>query len=106
MALERTHLSAERYPELVGLDWTDRSLHEELEVRRGVRVDTAENRIAAVLPDPGDAELLGIEPTEPCLCVEGISYDKRGLVMAWVTTPSPRHVRRMLGGAGVRSRRR
>lgn len=81
MALERTHLSLERFPELARLDWTDRSLYEELEQRWGVRVGTAENRITAVLPGPGDAALLGIDATEPCLCVERVSYDEGGLVM-------------------------
>ncbi len=81
MALERTNVSLDRFPELSELDWNDRSLYDELEQRWGVRAGSAENRLAAVLPDPADAALLGIERTQPCLLVEGVSYDTEGLVL-------------------------
>jgi GntR family transcriptional regulator len=81
MALERINLSVERFPGLAELDWTDRSLYEELEREWGVRIGSTENRIAAVLPDPADAALLEIDASQPCLRVEGVTYDTNGVVL-------------------------
>lgn len=81
MALERTHLSVRRFPGIGDLDWTDRSLHGELERRWSVRVDSIRARISAVLPDPEDARVLGIGVDQPCFTIEGTPRDACGVVI-------------------------
>ncbi|MEV7629253.1 GntR family transcriptional regulator [Actinoplanes sp. NPDC089786] len=80
MALERITVPAERFPGIADLDWADRSFYEELERGWGVQVGGSDSQVAAVLPDPADAELLDIDPIQPCLLVDAIVHDTRGVV--------------------------
>lgn len=81
MALERTHLSVDRFPGIEDLDWTDRSLYQELGQRWGVKVDRTLSKISAVLPEQEEARLLKIGRTQPCIVIEGTQRDPEGLVV-------------------------
>lgn len=81
MALERTDVSASRFPGLELLDWADRSLFDTLEEQWSVRPATSDANIQAVIADPHDAELLEIEPGQPCLLIAGVTRDAAGAVL-------------------------
>lgn len=81
MALERTKVALERFPDLEKLDWEDRSLFASLEELHGVRPATSDAHILAVLAEPPDAALLEIDPAQPCLLIEAITRDAAGVVL-------------------------
>ncbi|GAA4086462.1 GntR family transcriptional regulator [Nonomuraea soli] len=81
MAVERTTLPMERYPGIDALDWTDRSLYEELGARWGMRPSSTQVRISAVLPSPEEAGLLGVRGAQPCFQIEGPTRDAAGVIM-------------------------
>lgn len=81
MAREATDVPLARFPGLEGLRWDERSLFDTLEERFGVRPATSDAHILAVVPDPYDAELLEIEPHQPCLLIEAVTRDGAGLVL-------------------------
>ena len=76
MALERTNLPLDRFPGIDELDWANLSMYEELERRWGIVITRNSTSITAMLPEPEDAALLGIPDTQPCLVVEGTSWDR------------------------------
>jgi GntR family transcriptional regulator len=80
IALERATLSAQRFPGLQEVDWTDRSLYALLAERWGVRRISSERRVAAVLPRRHEAALLQIPLTQPCFAIDGTSRDAEGIV--------------------------
>jgi GntR family transcriptional regulator len=80
-AVERTNLSVDRFPDIELFDWETQSLHRTLEERWGVHAEWNDTAISAVLPDTGDAALLDIEPTQPCLIIEGTLHDQSGGVI-------------------------
>jgi GntR family transcriptional regulator len=80
MALERIVVPAARFPGIADLDWADRSFYEELERGWGVQVGGSDSRVAAVLPEPADADLLDIDHHQPCLLVDAIVHDSHGVV--------------------------
>ncbi|MGH3369950.1 MAG: GntR family transcriptional regulator [Nocardioidaceae bacterium] len=69
MAVERTNLSLRRYPGLEELDLADISLYDELSSRWGMVLGTVSASVVATPADPPDAELLGVDPTTPCLII-------------------------------------
>lgn len=81
MAIERTYLSVDRFPGITELDWSSRSLYQELVQRWGVKVETTRARISAVLPEQDEAKLLQITRTQPCFVIEGTPRDSAGLVV-------------------------
>lgn len=78
-AVERASLPSERFPGLEDADLDGgTSLYQLLERRYDARPHTAEQRVSAVLPDPGDASLLGVPATQPCFRIERVSRDADG----------------------------
>ncbi|HEY6738517.1 MAG TPA: GntR family transcriptional regulator [Actinopolymorphaceae bacterium] len=81
MALERTNVSLDRFPGLDALHWSERSLFDTLEERWSVRPATSDAHIAAALPDPDEAGLLGIDARQPCLQIASVTRDVAGTVI-------------------------
>ncbi|MEU5691934.1 GntR family transcriptional regulator [Actinosynnema sp. NPDC020468] len=81
MALERTHLSVDRFPGIGELEWENRSLYRELAQRWNVRIASTRARISAVLPEPEEAKVLDIPRNQPCFVIEGIPRDPEGVVV-------------------------
>jgi len=69
MAIERTALSLHRYPGLDEIDFAEKSLYTELSTRYGVTLGMVSASIVAAPPEPGDAELLEIDNSTPCLII-------------------------------------
>jgi GntR family transcriptional regulator len=69
MAVERTALSLIRYPGLEEIDFTENSLYRELSAHFGVTLGMVSASIVAAPPEPGDAELLEIDSSTPCLII-------------------------------------
>ncbi len=68
LSIDRSLLPAKIFPNLLGNDLTG-SLYEILRRRYGVQLTRASSRVAAILPSPREAELLGITVDQPCLRV-------------------------------------
>ncbi|GAA1651718.1 GntR family transcriptional regulator [Kribbella alba] len=81
MAIERTALSLRRYPGLEELDLCDVSLYDTLASRWGVSLGMVSASIVAAPPDRVDSELLGIEPTTPCLIITSAPRTAAGEVI-------------------------
>jgi GntR family transcriptional regulator len=81
IALERTNLPADRFPGLEHADLSNASLYELVERRWHVRIDRAEQRISAVLPDAEDARLLEMSPKLPAFLIERVTRDADGGVI-------------------------
>jgi GntR family transcriptional regulator len=80
-ALERTNLSLDLFPGIEEYDWATHSLHRTLEEKFGIVPDWNDTAISAVLPQPQDATLLGIEPSQPCLVLMGTLHAADGRVI-------------------------
>ena len=85
MAVEEAFLPAARFAGLEELDLAHGSLFEVLESRHGVRMSAADQRVVAVAVEPGDAELLGVEPGTPGLLFHTVTRDAEGrpVFYAW-----------------------
>ncbi|WP_344310936.1 GntR family transcriptional regulator [Fodinicola feengrottensis] len=81
MAVEHTDVSVHRFPGIQALDWADRSLFATLEERWSVRPATSDAHIASVLPDAEQARALAVEPSQPCLLIDGVTRDTTGAVL-------------------------
>ena len=68
LSIDRSLLPAEIFPNLLGNDLTG-SLYEILRRRYDIHLTRASSRVAAVLPSPREAELLGVTVDQPCLRV-------------------------------------
>jgi len=68
LSIDRSSLPAALFPNLLGNDLTG-SLYEILRRRYDVQLTRASSRVAAILPSPREAELLGITIDQPCLGV-------------------------------------
>lgn len=68
LSIDRSLLPAEIFPNLLGNDLTG-SLYEILRRRYDLQLTRASSRVAAILPSPREAELLGITVDQPCLRV-------------------------------------
>jgi DNA-binding GntR family transcriptional regulator len=74
LALERAHLSAERFPGAAEADLEHGSLFELL-AGYGISLTRADQRVLAVAIDAGEAELLGLAPGAPGLRFETLARD-------------------------------
>lgn len=68
LSIDRSLLPAAIFPNLLGNDLTG-SLYEILRRRYDIHLTRASSRVAAILPSPREAELLGITVDQPCLRV-------------------------------------
>ncbi|RDV43677.1 hypothetical protein DOE76_17255 [Leifsonia sp. ku-ls] len=85
LCIDRTVLNAESVPGLLGEDLTG-SLYELLYRKYGMNLTRAESRVSAVLPDAGQAALLKIDPTQPCLRVHSRSITEEGTIAEQTTS--------------------
>jgi GntR family transcriptional regulator len=78
-AVERASLPSERFPGLEDADLDGgASLYQLLEREYAARPHTAEQRVSAVLPERGDAALLGVPAAQPCFRIERVTRDAGG----------------------------
>jgi GntR family transcriptional regulator len=84
MALERTHLPAQRLPGLEDADLTDASLYELLERRWGVRVAEADQWASVVRVTDEEAALLHVSPEQPALLFQRVTRDPAGTPVEYV----------------------
>ena len=83
LVTETSYLPAERFPGLVGLDFSRRSLYETLTARFGVRPVRARETFEPVLMTAEDADELGGEAGSPALRVERTTFDAEGNVIEY-----------------------
>lgn len=81
MALERTNLSAERYPGLLTAMGRDESLYDVLARVFGVRLESAEQTVAIARLSPADARRLEVPEYDPAFLIERVSVDNMGNVV-------------------------
>jgi GntR family transcriptional regulator len=84
MALERTHLPAQRLPGLESADLTDASLYELLERTWGVRVADADQWASVVRLTDDEAALLQVTPGYPALLFQRVTRDPGGTPVEYV----------------------
>lgn len=84
MALETVYLSAERFPDLLQADLTDRSLYRWLAERYGVELSHATQTIEATVLASEEARLLNVAPGTPAFRLERRSYDRTGQPIEFV----------------------
>jgi GntR family transcriptional regulator len=84
MALERTHLPAQRLPGLESADLTDASLYELLERRWGVRMADADQWASVVRLTAEDAALLQVAPDAPALLFQRVTRDQGATPVEYV----------------------
>ena len=84
MALERTHLPAQRLPGLESADLTDASLYELLERRWGVRMADADQWASVVPLADEEAALLQVAPDQPALLFQRLTRDPGGAPVEYV----------------------
>ncbi|GAA2471847.1 GntR family transcriptional regulator [Streptomyces thermolineatus] len=84
MAIEATHLSAERFPGLRGSLDRYASLYAALAEAHGVRPAEAEETIETSLATPREAGLLGTDVGLPMLMLSRHSFDASGQPVEWV----------------------
>lgn len=83
MAIERSQLSADRFPGLTELLAEDVSLYHLLQAHFGVRVARANHRVSVVALDRTDAALLEVAAGQPTFLIERTAYDQDGGVVEW-----------------------
>jgi GntR family transcriptional regulator len=84
MALERTHLPAQRLPGLEAADLTDASLYELLEQKWGVRVAEADQWASVVRLTGDEAALLHVAAGQPALLFQRVTRDPGGTPIEYV----------------------
>jgi GntR family transcriptional regulator len=84
MALERTHLPAQRLPGLEDADLTDASLYELLEGTWGVRVAEADQWASVVRVTEDEAGLLHVSAEQPALLFQRVTRDPAGTPVEYV----------------------
>jgi GntR family transcriptional regulator len=84
MALERTHLPAQRLPGLEDADLTDASLYELLERAWGVRVAEADQWASVVRVSEDEAALLHVSAEQPALLFQRVTRDPAGTPVEYV----------------------
>ena len=84
MALERTHLPAQRLPGLEDADLTDASLYELLERAWGVRVAEADQWASVVRVSEEEAALLHVSAEQPALLFQRVTRDPAGTPVEYV----------------------
>lgn len=86
MAVETSHLSAARFPQLSRHMRREQSLYAVLERVYGVVPTTAEELIATAPASPREAELLNTDTGAPMLLLGRQSFDGQGEPVEWVTS--------------------
>jgi GntR family transcriptional regulator len=84
MALERTHLPAQRLPCREDADLTDTSLYELLERKWGVRVAEADQWASVVRVSEEEAALLHVSAEQPALLFQRVTRDPAGTPVEYV----------------------
>ena len=84
MALERTHLPAQRLPGLEDADLTDASLYELMERKWGVRVAEADQWASVVRVTDEEAALLHVSAEQPALLFQRVTRDPAGTPVEYV----------------------
>ncbi|HDH25818.1 MAG TPA: GntR family transcriptional regulator [Actinobacteria bacterium] len=98
VALQESYLPRDLAPGLEDHDMTDVSLFKVLRERYFVYPAWTEAEVKAMLASPGTCELLGIEPTDPVLVVDGLTFtDSFTIVEAVRTTYRSRDFALYLG---------
>ena len=77
-AIEDTYLSYERFPDLLKLDFKDRSLYAELDKRYDAHPQEALDLLSVGAATRSEAQLLGIHTAAPVMRVERKSTDRSG----------------------------
>lgn len=81
MALERTNLPAESYPDLLTVMGRDRSLYEVLATAFGVRLESAEQTVGIARLSPAEATRLEVAEDDTAFIIERVSVDNMGNVV-------------------------
>jgi GntR family transcriptional regulator len=81
MALERTNLSAERFPNLLTVMGRAESLYEVLASTFGVRLESAEQTVAIARCSPAEAKRLEVPEYDPAFLIERVAVDNMGNVV-------------------------
>jgi GntR family transcriptional regulator len=84
MALERTHLPAQRLPGLESADLANASLYDLLERRWDVRVANADQWAGVVRLSTDEAALLQVDPDQPALLFQRLTRDPSGTPIEYV----------------------
>jgi GntR family transcriptional regulator len=84
MALERTHLPAQRLPGLESADLANASLYDLLERRWDVRVANADQWAGVVRLTIDEAALLQVDPDQPALLFQRLTRDPGGTPVEYV----------------------
>jgi GntR family transcriptional regulator len=84
MALERTHLPAQRLPGLESADLAGASLYELLARDWGVRVAEADQWASVVRLTDEEAALLQVAPDQPALLFQRLTRDPGGTPVEYV----------------------
>lgn len=83
MAIERTYLSAARFPGLRAHLSRAGSLYQVLDAEYGVRPQLAEDTVETALAAPEEAALLGVDTGLPLLLLSRHSFDADGRPIEW-----------------------
>ncbi len=103
--LEQARLSAERFPGLLGEDYTTVSLYEVLERRFGVVISHTREAISAVVPDRREASLLALRSERPAICLEGTAAGPDLVPVEHSRTiVSPEHAQYFIESSAARAR--
>ena len=78
VAIETTHLSAARFPDLIDHDFSRESLFSIIPDEYGIDIDTGEEKISVTTLDDGEADLLGRSAGEPAFFQSGVILDEDG----------------------------
>ena len=83
MAIERTFLSAARFPGLRARLARAESLYGVLDEHYGVRPEVADDTVETALASPAEAALLGVDTGLPLLLLSRHSFDHEGQPIEW-----------------------
>jgi len=83
MAIERTFLSAARFPGLRARLARAESLYEVLDEHYGVHPEVADDTVETALASPAEAALLGVDTGLPLLLLSRHSFDHQGQPIEW-----------------------
>ncbi len=104
LMLERAHLPADRFPDLLALDLERGSLYDAL-VERGVRLGAIHESIEPVLLGATESRLLETRRNRPALLIEGTTYTEEGEPFEYTITHLPGDRSRIyLESRGTRAR--
>ncbi len=81
MALERTNLSADRYPRLLSVMGRDESLYDVLARVFNVRLESAEQTVSIARLSPAEAKRLEVPEYDPAFLIERVAVDNMGNVV-------------------------